>query len=302
MNVSVSRARRYDVRRALPRFCRSRISESPTRRILAIALRRASSAGRAREQPDERPRRRPRLAEPPGEQPDDELDDGQQADLQRAQRQPAAAGERGDRAHPVAGPQQVVVEVGPADLELLAVADPGLRGDDDAGAAEVDAPAQVDVVAVERDRRVEAAEGPEQVGAHEQARRREHEDVADGVVLLLVVLARLGDRVDLAEAVEAEPDVLEHARVVPRHELGPDDAGVGAVQLLDERAHGVGLEGDVVVAEAEEPAVALDEAEDLVGRRAEAGVGAEVADEGVGQALRDARLEVLAGRVVRARR
>ena len=34
-------------------------------------------------------------------------------------------------------------------LELLAVADAGLRGDDDAGAAEVGPPAQVDVVAVE---------------------------------------------------------------------------------------------------------------------------------------------------------
>ena len=184
----------------------------------------------------------------------------------------------------MAGPQQVVVEVGSADLQLLAVADPGLRGDDDARAAQVDAPAQVDVVAVERDRRVEAAEGAEQVGAHEQAGRGEDEDVADGVVLLLVVLARLGDRVDLAEAVEAEPDVLEDARVVPRHELGADDAGVGAVQLLDERPHGVRLEGDVVVAEAEEAAVALDEAEHLVGRGAEPGVGAEVADEGVGQA------------------
>ena len=220
-------------------------------------------------------------------------------DLQRSQRQPAGARQRGDRAHPVTGPQQVVVEVRSADLELLAVADPGLRGDDDPGAAEVDPPAQVDVVAVERDRRVEAAERTEQVGPHQQARRGEHEDVADGVVLLLVVLAGLGDRVDLAEAVEAEPDVLEHGRVVPRDELGPHDAGVGAVQLLDEGPHGVRLEDHVVVAEAEEPALPLDEAQDLVGRRPEAGVGAEVADEGVGEALRDAAAEVLAGRVGR---
>ena len=160
----------------------------------------------------------------------------------------------------MAGPQQIVVQVGPPHLELLAVADTGLRRDDDACAAQVDAPAQVDVVAVERDRRVEPAERSEEVGAHQEARRRHGEDVADGVVLLLVVLAGLGDRVDLPEAVEAEPDVLQHSGVVPGDELGPDDAGVGAVQLLDQHADGVMVEGDVVVAEAEEAAVALDEA------------------------------------------
>ena len=176
------------------------------------------------------------------------------------------------------------MQVGPADVELLAVAGAGLRGDDDPSAAQVSAPAQVDVVAVERHRRVEAAERAEQVSAREQARRREDEDIADGVVLLLVVLARLGDRVDLAEAVEAEADVLEHTGVVPGDQLRPDEAGVGPVQLLDEQADHIRLEGDVVVAEAEEPAVTLDEAQHLVGRGAETGVCAQVADEGVGQA------------------
>ena len=43
-------------------------------------------------------------------------------------------------------------------------------------------------------------------------------------MLLLVVLARLDDRVDLAESVEAEADVLQSARLVPVDELGPDEA------------------------------------------------------------------------------
>ena len=90
----------------------------------------------------------------------------------------------------MAGAQQVVVQVGSADVELLAVADTSLRGDHDAGAAQVGPPAQVDVVAVERDGRVEAAERPEQVGPGQQAGRRQDEHVADRVVLLLVVLAR----------------------------------------------------------------------------------------------------------------
>ena len=85
--------------------------------------------------------------------------------------------------------------------------------------------------------------------------------------------------------------MLEHTGVVPRDQLRADEAGVGAVQLLDEQADGVRLEDDVVVAEAEEPAVAFDEAQHLVGRCAEPGVGAEVTHEGVGDARRDLRVE-----------
>ena len=198
-----------------PRFCRSRISASSTCPSLATALRRASTAGvrgtsptNARVEAHASPRR-------PVNRPT----------TSSATVSSASSSERsGSRRPPVSVATERIRwrarsrswwRSGPADLELLAVADPGLRGDDDAGAAEVDPPAQVDVVAVERDRRVEAAEGAEQVGPHEQARRREDEDVADGVVLLLVVLARLGDRVDLAEAVEAEADVLQHARLRP---------------------------------------------------------------------------------------
>ena len=43
------------------------------------------------------------------------------------------------------------------------------------------------------------------------------------------------------------------------------------------RRIGVGVERDVVVADAEEPVVALDEAQHLVGRGAEAGVGPAIA-------------------------
>ena len=124
---------------------------------------------------------------------------------------------------------------------------------------------------------------PEQVGTHEQAGAGQGEDVADGVVLLLVELAPLDDRVDLAEPVDTQADVLEDAGVVPVDELRADDAGVRAVQLLDEQPDGVGVERDVVVAEAEEAALALDEPQHLVGGGSEAGVGVELADEGLGQ-------------------
>ena len=185
------------------------------------------------------------------------------------------------------------MEVGPAHDQLLAMAHAGLRGDDDAGAAEVGPPAQVDVVTVERDGGVVAAEGAEEVGPGEDARRREDEHVADRVVLLLVVLPRLGDRVDLAEPVEPEPDVLQHERVLPRHELGPDEPGVGAVQLLDEDPDGVGFERDVVVADAEEAGVTLDEAQHVVGGSPEPGVVAELAHVGIGESGADQRRQVV---------
>ena len=157
---------------------------------------------------------------------------------------------------------------------------------------QVDPPAQVDVVAVERDRRVEPAERPEQVGTHEQAGRRQGEDVADGVVLLLVVLAGLGDRIDLAETVETQADVLEDAGIVPGDELGAHRAGVRAVQLLDEQPDRVVVEHDVVVAEAEETAFTFDEPQHFVGGRSEAGIRAELADERLGQPIEDAPADV----------
>ena len=89
--VSVSWARRYAVRRALPRACRLSTSASSTRRSLAIVPRRASSAGVRGISPTNAAQRRPRLAEATGEQPDDELDDGEQGQLERAHRQARAS-------------------------------------------------------------------------------------------------------------------------------------------------------------------------------------------------------------------
>ena len=121
-------------------------------------------------------------------------------------------------------------------------------------------------------------------------------------MLLLVVLAGLGDRVDLPEAVDAQADVLQHGRVVPRDQLGSDDAGVRSVELLHEEAHGIGIEGHVVVAEAEEAALSLHQPEHLVGRHTEAGVGAEIPDERLRQPLDDAPMDIVAGTIGRCAR
>ena len=172
-------------------------------------------------------------------------------------------------------------------LEPLEVPDPCVGCDDDPSAVMVGPPTQVDVVTVEADRRIEPAELAQQVGAHEDARRRQHEHVADGVVLFLVDLTGFDDRVDLAEPVEAEPDVLQPARLFPLDELGTDHPGVRAVQLGDHRPDGVRRRSDVVVAQQEEAVVALDQPEHLVGGRAESRVPGDGADEGGGQVRAD---------------
>ena len=119
----MSWARRNDVTRALPgsaaRGSRRR------RRAGSWPPRRAGPRARCSwEQPDEGPDRRPRLTQATREQPDDELDEREEDDFQRAQREAGAAGQGGEGAQAMTGPQQVVVEIGTADLELLAVAGP----------------------------------------------------------------------------------------------------------------------------------------------------------------------------------
>ena len=99
---------------------------------------------------------------------------------------------------------------------------------------------------------------------------------------------RRGGRAGL---VGAHADLEDAVGIVPLDELGPDDAGVGAVGLLDHHLDHVGVEAHVVVAEQVERR-ALDRVEHLVGRGAEAGVVVEPAQVRVGRDRGDAVLEV----------
>ena len=112
---------------------------------------------------------------------------------------------------------------------------------------------------------VEAAELPEEVGAHEHRRVRHEEHVAHAVVLFLVDLARLDRRERHAVVVDRHADLEQDLGMVVVDELGPDDPGVRPVRLLDHHAHRVGIEHDVVVAE-EQEGRALDRLQRLVGR------------------------------------
>ena len=100
---------------------------------------------------------------------------------------------------------------------------------------------------------------------------------------------------------QALPEVLEAAGGVPVL-VGPDgqplfeEDQVGQ-PIPDDFQVPAGVEGDVVVTEAEEPVVALDDLGDGVRRRAEPGVGADRLDEGVGQDRHDALADVGVGAV-----
>ena len=138
-------------------------------------------------------------------------------------------------AQPVAGLQPAPVVDGPALAEGLEVADTGVGGDDHAGAGDVGPPAEAEVLEEVVDALVEAADLGEQVGPHERAGAGDGEHVADGVVLLLVELAALDEGHGVAGVVDALAHLEEPAGGRPSAtSFGPDDAGVGAVGLLDE--------------------------------------------------------------------
>ncbi len=180
------------------------------------------------------------------------------------------------------------------------MADPGLGGHNHPGAGHLGPPAEVDVGAVVGHGRVEAAELGEQVGTHEQAGRRGGEHVAHRVVLLLVELAPVDQRGARPGLVDRQPHTQQPVFVVPVDQFGGHDAGVGPERLLDHDAEGVGLGGDVVVAEDQERRP-LDGVEHVVGRRRKPGrappaIG--TAQEGVGQHGRNARTGVFAAGAV----
>ncbi len=180
-----------------------------------------------------------------------------------------------------------MVKVRTAIYQCLTVADPGRRHHNHASTAEVCPPAEIDVVTLVLDGRIEATDGAEQISASEKAGGGHREDVAHGIVLLLVELTWLDDRVDLTEAVHAEADVLELTRVVPVDQLRADNARVAAVELLHQDSDGARFESDVVVEEAEEAILALDQVEYLVCRGAETGVPIDGAHEGVWHSFAD---------------
>ena len=130
-------------------------------------------------------------------------------------------------------------------------------------------PTQVEVLPHGEDVGVEASELGEEVEADEGAAAGGEKDVAHGVVLTVVDLARLHAVDDSATLVDRHADVQQPRRVVPTDQFRSHDAGVGPERLLHHDVHGVGVRGDVVVAEQQQRRAAHHR-EHFVGRGAEA--------------------------------
>ena len=86
------------------------------------------------------------------------------------------------------GDEADAVEIGSALAEGGTMAHTRTGDDEDSGTSHVRSPTQVEIVAVERDGRIEAAEAHEQIGPHQLATTGHDEHVAHRVVLLLIEL------------------------------------------------------------------------------------------------------------------
>ncbi len=139
-------------------------------------------------------------------------------------------------------------------------------------------PAEAQIVLEQVDPLVEPPDLREHVAADQRASARNGEDITHVVVLFLIELVTLDERDAVPRLVDAFTELEDAARPVPPHQLRSDDAGVGPVGLLDQHADRVRVERHVIVAEEVERG-AVDDVEDLVGGRTEAGVGLDAANE-----------------------
>jgi hypothetical protein len=186
-----------------------------------------------------------------------------------------------------------VIEVRAPLSELATVSNSCSRNNDHASSAVMDSPAQLDIVAVERDGRIEPADLTEQVSPDQHERRWQREHVAHAIVLFLVNFAGVDTEIDLAESVKTEADGLQRTRVVPFDEFGTNNASVRTVDLFDEGADRVGFRSNIVVAQQKEPVVALDKPQHFVCGRTKPGASAEASNKGIRNPHADARLEQL---------
>ena len=128
----------------------------------------------------------------------------------------------------------------------LAMMHHGGRGHDDAIPATVGTPAEVQVVAEQRQRRIEPAQLVPCVATHQHARAAHGQDVAHVVVLALVELVPLESRDAVARAGDGDADLDEHLGVAPPAQLRSEDlrTGVpvgGAQQVCESGRRGRGV-------------------------------------------------------------
>ncbi len=139
-----------------------------------------------------------------------------------------------------------------AAVRSLGVEDHGLRHHERRATGGGGAPAEVEVVAEDRQVVVEAAEGLEDLATHEHPGAVDGQDAAYVVVLALVVLAALEPGLAAAGAGDGDADLEQAAQRGPLAQLGAEQVGLGVVLRRGEQLReGVGGRGGVVVEEPE---------------------------------------------------
>ncbi len=226
------------------------------------------------------------LTSPSDEQRIEHLEDRDQNHLRNDSKQVKrrVAGEHGPDAVDVLLPAAFVD--GLTIAECFDVARDGRRCHDDPGTCQMRTPAEGEVVVVEVDGRVESADRGEEVRPDQGGRARDHEHVADRIVLLLVELVAVDQGGASAGLVDRLADAEQTAPVAPGDELGPDHPGVGPKCLLDQGPDCVGRQRDVVVT-AQVEVGTLDDADRVVDRPAESWVVIEPSNERVRQVVGD---------------
>ncbi|CAB4827978.1 unannotated protein [freshwater metagenome] len=116
-------------------------------------------------------------------------------------------------------------------------------------------------------------------------------------MLLLVRVSALGDPDCSTEAIRPHAHALDSTRIRPLEQFRTHHTCVGSIYLRHQLTDGVGGKCDVVVQEAEEPLVPLDQTDDVVHGGAETRICRKVTQGGIGEHRPDPRRKpgVLAG-------
>jgi hypothetical protein len=120
---------------------------------------------------------------------------------------------------------------------------------DHTGSGHMSSPAEFEIFAVKRNRCVVTTESFEKIGTNQCDCTGDKENIADGVVLLLIKIATFDVGRGMTEPVGTHSDGKQTTSIVPLDEFWSDNSGIGSECLFDQEAHGIRLKANVVVAE-----------------------------------------------------
>ena len=126
----------------------------------------------------------------------------------------------------------------------------GRGGHQDAEASHPRSPAEVEVLLGGREPIVERPDAVPHLPGHQHGAGRDVEDLPNPVVLALIDLSLFQGRVRVSETVCGQADLPEDARLLPVHDLRPDDSdSLDSLGRFYQRGHRAPVQDGVVVQE-----------------------------------------------------